>query len=440
MTSIEIHLNDIPLTGFMRDTIMTALGYFIINEAFDYEPSQHTIICDDTDELITAFNSALDDYSQKFDKSTGMRIAGNDKKSFIQAYKLWFNTDLPEHYIKFFIDIISKTTEAIKANKIDLTKSSNSFTTSKNGIRIGYVPKDLKAFISPAIIKNMEYYSQGTSFLKPTYGNNAMVDFDLFWFAILSVGMLIEYAGFRGDFYYMLRPDIEGVFSSESLLQSIYDTLDILTELNIENKYSLDAEELFEFYIAFDVAKGYKNDIDKLTNNEIYPIRIFKTGKMGNVFMAKSVYDVNFNRLIDFTSKYVAKIKSLNDTRLYYYPGQKTKQKKSEKNAEEDITEIKDSTLKEGRTPIEQLLDIAQASITSSNSGDNELTSLIMIKDIYRSIMSHNVIVLEQSLYRIIRKYAQYSDSNSKSIKPWLIASLWRFSNIGNIKAILESI
>jgi len=424
---------------------MTGIGYLIKVHAVSYEINGHKITFDDPGYIGEAFDEAVKKYETKFTVSKGSKISGNDKKSFRETVRQWFNEGPKDYYSELFILTLKKISEMLKDGSIDLKKSLSAFKVSKNGIRLGDVPNGKKAFISPAILKNMEYYSQGTSFMKPTYGNNAMIDFDAFWFSILSLGFLIAYGGFRGDYYYILKPDVEAIFAN-NLLGLVFDILRILTDLSIKNRYILEAEELFEFSMAFDIIRDVNINLDNFMNNEVYPIRVYKVSFMGNVYLAKSVYDLSFSELIRFTNNYLKSLRSIPGwNKIFYLPppkddkNSKNKSKKSESKQEDSKIDM-DLLYANGLTPLEQLLHIANRAIGSKKNPDNEMISFIMVKDIYRSVMSHNISVLEQSLYRILRKYVQYDASESKNIDKSLKATLYRFANIEHTKILLKSI
>ncbi|ADC69853.1 CRISPR-associated protein (provisional), Csx9 family [Methanocaldococcus sp. FS406-22] len=391
----------IPIDGFTKDILMHGLSRIIVEDVDEIDNST----------LAEIFKNYVDSFKEKLKNAGSSKLSRNDKESYTKTYQKWFNINPPEEYVSLMLDIIEKTINLLEDNKIDAKKSLETINVGKNSVNFG-IPYNESYAILPAIIKQVEYYEFLSEFLTPTTGKKSMINLDPIWFSILAVGFLTCFAGYYGGKYYlMLKNDIEryylaikcGLEEEKYELLDILEDLEILTDINIQRRFSLEVEEVYELLLSMELAK-------KKASGRIFPITLYVIELSGNVYLAKNVIELDLRNSLEFMKKYIDRIKN-------YF-----------------MFDTSDA-----KAPLEELLNLALSELKNPVNEDNENLAYIMVKDLYRAINSGKVEILENTLYLLLRKGHSIMSSKSKSKSKLNLEKIFKnFAKEGNVISILE--
>ncbi|MBD3193050.1 MAG: type I-A CRISPR-associated protein Cas8a2/Csx9 [Candidatus Heimdallarchaeota archaeon] len=427
--SYLLRLEDQPFTGFFRELIMLGWARLIESrvDIFDYHPNTRTVEIKEENygDFVDYLKSANDHFEDKIGPLKGRKIFGNDKRSYKKPLKDWFSINrLPDTYIDLFLLVIDETAELIKNKKLNPITALRTMSKSAKGTFLGDFTGDKKDFITPSIIKQLEYYEKGTEFLRPSWGDKEMIRLDPLWFSLLALGILTAYAGYEGGkYYFFTKPDLEFTFKDDYAITDTIRLFDLLTTTNLRSRHTLEINEVYEMNLALNIAKQLLADKGILSEKWLFPIRLYGEEIMGRNYVATSVYDLDLGALIRFFTHYLEEIKMSAPT------------------GSEIVVKFKVSKTEEKRfSPLEAILYIAEKNLTW-RSIDNEQICLLMVKDLYKAINSNNLVFFENTIYRLLRKNAQYVSSNSsKAVNYMLKSSLSGFSRNENIDAIIKGI
>ena len=392
----------IPIDGFTKEILMHGLSRIMVEDFDDI----------DNTTLAEIFKNYVYSFKEKLKNAGSSKLSRNDKESYKKTYQNWFNTTPPEEYTSLMLDIIEKTINLLEGNKIDAKKSLGTIKVGKNSVDFG-IPYNGSYAILPAIIKQVEYYEFLSEFLTPTTGKKSMINLDPIWFSILAIGFLTCFAGYYGGKYYlMLKNDIEryylaikyGMEEEKYELLEILEDLEILTDINIQKRFSLEVEEIYELLLSMELAK-------KKASGKVFPITLYVIER-GNVYLAKNVLELDLRNSLNFMKKYIDRIKNYS------------------------MFESSDAKI-----PLEELLYLALKELKNPINEDNENLAYIMVKDLYRVINSGKVEILENTLYLLLRKGHSILSSKSRSKSKLNLEKTFKsFAKEGNIISILEGI
>lgn len=391
--------------GILKELLVTGLAYLfspmvtiaefkgIYDDGIHYLPES-----DNFDEDFASFlEGGLNEVKNKVENSPGSRVAGNDKNSFSKTFTKWYGFPLREEdtYPRMFASIIERTAELLKSGKLSAKDSLANVSVSKKGEFIFGLPYKDELAITPSIIKQMEFYEQSTTFLKPTKGPKSMAKLDPVWFSLLSLGFLICYAGFYGGSYYLLtKPDLEVYIGDRKQVQLFLGTILRVSATNIRHGINLISEECYELDLSLQLAKELEREILNLR----WPLMLYKENIVGKAYTAEKVTMLDLSDLTKFAARYIEEVKS----RISKRP-----------------IEVKWGD--EHISPLEALVKAAQIELSKQQEGDNELLLYIMVKDLYRSISTGREELMLDTLQRILRKAAQLKVSKEGEQLNWLL-------------------
>ncbi|XRO77239.1 type I-A CRISPR-associated protein Cas8a2/Csx9 [Methanocaldococcus sp. 10A] len=391
----------IPIDGFTKEILLHGLSQIItrvdINEI-------------DNPTLAKILRNCLNSFKEKMKNTGSSKLSRNDKISYTKTYQNWFNTNPPVEYTSLMVDIVEKTINLLEKNKIDAKTSLTIIKIEKDSINFGIPYKKIYAIL-PAIIKQVEFYEYASEFLTPTKGRKSIINLDPVWFSILSIGFLLCFAGYFGKKYYlMLKNDIEryylavgyGIEDEKYILGNILEELELLTQINIQRKFSLESEEIYELLLSMELAK-------RQVSLELFPVTLYVIELSDNVYLAKDVLELDLRNSLKFMKKYINKLNS-------YL-----------------MLESSDNKI-----PLEELLYLALYELRNSISEDNENLAYIMVKDLYRAINSGNLDILENTLYLLLRKGHSISSKRKSKSKHNVERIFKNFAKESNIISILE--
>ena len=395
----------IPIDGFTKEILLHGLSQIITRVDIDK-------IKIDNPTLAKILRNCLNSFKEKIKNTGSSKLSRNDKISYTKTYQNWFNTNPPVEYTSLMVDIVEKTINLLEENKIDAKTSLTTIKIEKDSINFGIPYKKIYAIL-PAIIKQVEFYEYASEFLTPTKGRKSIINLDPVWFSILSIGFLLCFAGYFGKKYYlMLKNDIERYYlavrysmndDEKYILGNILEELELLTQINIQRKFSLESEEIYELLLSMELAK-------RQVSLELFPVTLYVIELSdNNVYLAKDVLELNLRNSLKFMKKYINRLNSY----LMFESS-------------------------DNKIPLEDLLYLALYELRNPVSEDNENLAYIMVKDLYRAINSGNLDILENTLYLLLRKGHSISSKRKSKSKHNVERIFKNFAKEGNIISILE--
>jgi len=189
-----------------------------------------------------------------------------------------------------------------------------------------------------------------------------------------------------------------------------------VSETSIKSRRRLDREEIYELGLALELAEKLQSEISQRRYR--WPLRLYKERVVGQAYTAERSLDINLHDLVEFGIKYVETWRSTD-------PKPKV--------------ELGMGAEKKELNPLKGLVIVAEKELSSSKGikGDNEMAALLLVKDLHRSISSGRTKLVEESLYRTIRKARGLQDSKDvdKSLKNVLRA----FCSRNHLDIVLEA-
>ncbi|XRO75669.1 type I-A CRISPR-associated protein Cas8a2/Csx9 [Methanocaldococcus sp. 28A] len=392
----------IPIDGFTKEILLHGLSQIITRVDIDKI---------DNPTLAKILRNYLNSFKEKIKNISSSKLSRNDKISYTKTYQNWFNTNPPVEYTSLMVNIVEKTIKLLEENKIDAKTSLTTIKIEKDSINFGIPYKKIYAIL-PAIIKQVEFYEYASEFLTPTKGRKSIINLDPVWFSILSIGFLLCFAGYFGKKYYlMLKNDIEryylavkyGIEDEKYALGKILGELELLTQINIQRKFSLESEEIYELLLSMELAK-------RQVSLELFPVTLYVIELSdNNIYLAKYVLELNLRNSLKFMKKYINRI-----NRYLMFESS------------------------DNKIPLEELLYLALYEHRNPISEDNENLAYIMVKDLYRAINSERLDVLENTLYLLLRKGHSISSKRKSKSKHNVERIFKNFAKESNIISILE--
>lgn len=384
ISSIELKgFTETPIINIEIEDIEEDIADFLINKSGEFE-------------------------KKKVRHSPGGRVVGNDLKSYRTTFLNCFHSELPEGitYPLLFIEVMKKTAILLRSGKLDPVKSLNTRSTSTFGVGAYF-------FITPSIIKQMEFYERGTSFLKPTMGKTTMMKFDPLWFSILGLGFMEAYAGFiEGAYYLITYPYLMDLLKNPN---RVLNTLGAVTSINLRRRRGLESEEVYELSLSLEIA----NQLEGIEAIETYtwPLRLYKEKLVGRALTAEKSIMLDLHDLIVFSLRYINSWRKMEN---------------------KPIVDIKDKRM----TPLEALLFLADMELRRPISGDNEMLTFLFSKEIYKAISAGNKELMYEALYRLLRKAAAIlsADKEGKRCDKMLLMILNKFSATKHLEILIRAI
>ncbi|CAB49934.1 type I-A CRISPR-associated protein Cas8a2/Csx9 [Pyrococcus abyssi] len=353
----------LPFEGLSKELITLGFSWIVMDAGLSPNPN----------DFADAIENSMDTLKKRAMMNSS-RIGKNDRNSYDRVFSKWFGVKAPDTYMELFELVINETIKLLRSGKIDPAKSLQSITRNKNGTYLGQAYNGEYA-ITPAVIKQPEYYEFQSEFLKPTAGQKAQIYLDPLWFSLLSMGFLTAFAGYiRKRYYLMTKPGIEVYFPDVE--EILIDGIIALTDAGISSRARLDAEELYELRIVMKLAEEGRK-VPEMT----YPIALHISLE-GQVYTELKTLQLDLKELSNYLATYVKKIEN------YRVMGVDLKVK-----------------LKEGeKYPLWALVDIAEKELNKGVSGDRELLAYIFVKDLYRAVNSGRKELIEDSIFRLFRQ------------------------------------
>ncbi|AEH24649.1 type I-A CRISPR-associated protein Cas8a2/Csx9 [Pyrococcus yayanosii] len=357
----------LPFEGLSRELMTLGLSWVVIDAG----------LSPNADDFADALENSMDTLEKRA-RMNSSRMSRNDRSSYNKLLSAWYGVKAPDTYTELFELAIREAVKLLRSGKLDPAKSLGSIKWDKNGTYLGQ-PYNGQYAISPAVVKQPEYYEFQSDFLKPTAGQKAQIYLDPLWLAILSTGFLTAFAGFiDGRYYLMTKPGIEAYFPD---IEDILDSLLILTNAGIESRARLETEELYELKITMKLAEEKMNVLE-----EIYPVTLHLISLEGQVYTELKTLQLDLRELSNYLLAYVERIEN------YMAMGVNLKVKLKEDNIEVE------------RYPLWALVNIAERELRKGIEGDRELLAYILVKDLYRAVNAGRKELIEDSVFRIFRQ------------------------------------
>ncbi|AFK22399.1 type I-A CRISPR-associated protein Cas8a2/Csx9 [Pyrococcus sp. ST04] len=358
----------LPFEGLSKELITLGFSWIVMEAGLS--PS--------AEDFADIFENSIENTLKKRAKMNSSRMGRNDKNSYDKVLSAWYGVKAPDTYIELFELAIKEAVKLLRSKKIDPTKSLGTIKWDNKGTYLGQ-PYNGHYAISPAVVKQPEYYEFQSDFLKPTAGQKAQIYLDPLWLSLLSLGFLTAFAGFIGGKYYLMtKPSIEVYFPD---VEEILDGILALTDAGIESKARLDAEELYELKIAMKLAEEGRNVPEKT-----YPVTLHLISLEGQVYTELKTLQLDIGELSNYLATYIKKIEN------YMTMGVDLKVKLKEDNIEVE------------KYPLWALVDIAEKELRSGVNGDGEMLAYILVKDIYRAVNTGRRELIEDSIFRLFRQ------------------------------------
>ncbi|WP_010479713.1 type I-A CRISPR-associated protein Cas8a2/Csx9 [Thermococcus zilligii] len=396
-----------PYEGLTRELLSLGMSWIVMNAGIEPEPG----------ELADALEGALRSLGDRAKVHTS-KMGRNDRQSFDNVLKVWFNRSAPETYGELFELVIKETTKLIREGRLDPRESLKAVRAEKDSTYLGVdydgetskppgkkVTADHYAIL-PAIIKQPEYYERQSGFLAPTTGGKAQIRLDPLWFSLVALGFFTGLAGFIGGKYYLItKPGIEGLWPYE-VEDVIVNGLLAITEAGIKGRVSLSTEELYEMKLAMKLAEENRS-----IPEEVYPVTLHLISLEGQVYTELKTVQLDLSGLSRYLNAYVERINALSTggvpVRVELKEGKETVQK----------------------YPLWALAEIAEKELERGVNGDGEMLAYIFVKDLYRAINSGRKELIEDSVFRLFRQgraLLEGSGRASGELRKVLRAIMWQ--------------
>ncbi|RLF73296.1 MAG: type I-A CRISPR-associated protein Cas8a2/Csx9 [Thermoplasmata archaeon] len=385
---------DIPLTGLVGDVLRLGLAW--IAKDVDREEDLRAETVGDI------LSNALTRLSDKIEGGFSSKLSRNDRESIERTFTSWYGTLNATRYLELFEEAIKEAVKLLQRDKIDPQSALFEIKEEKNKLILGREYNDYYAIL-PAILKQPEYYECHTEYLKPTAGRKASIKLDPLWMSIMGLGFLTSFAGYRGGSYYLItKPGVEALYDNPRKMEDLLDDLEAFTTAVQESHATMESEEIYELKLSIWLAKE-----GRMIKEEHYPFQLHLISLMGQVYTATKTVEIDLRELQDYMMNYVRRVSGLK---------------------EKGYNITIDTKTQTGIYPLEALIDLAGRELDPRNrlSGDNEMLTYIMVKDIYRAICSGNRKLMEETLFRTFR-HARGLIAGDTKVDGWYKAVMAKF-------------